>query len=309
MAASDKPQDMVLAQSQRLLRRVAFEMNRAIKSPQAEHIHDLRVSIRRFVQSLGVFQGVFHGKEVRKIHRRLKKLFSSAGEVRDCDIALKLLSKSHADNANILAAKLKIRRKECERKLSGAARAWMERKTSVKWRQALEAAALKNQGEIERIGGGVPDPEALSHMARRFFTVGHKAADGKNPEDLHEFRITAKKFRYTLELFVSFYSASFNGILEALKVIQGLLGDINDCETARQIISKHQGFKNLETWLTKRENKKIREFRQQWAERFGDDQTEKKWIGQLSQPLAPPPARKPVGRMSVSVESARTGTA
>ena len=92
----------------RLLRRLAFQMNLTKKAPDSDSVHDLRVSIRRFTQVLGVFKSCFPGKETRKIRRRVKKLMQLAGAVRNFDIALKLLSKSRTTEAASLRPKLEI---------------------------------------------------------------------------------------------------------------------------------------------------------------------------------------------------------
>ena len=103
-------------------------------------MHDLRVSIRRFTQTLGVFKSCFPGKETRKIRRRTKKLMTLAGTLRNFDIALKLLSKSRTEEAASLRPKLESQRKESGRVLIGALKRRIERKSSLKWRTALEAA-------------------------------------------------------------------------------------------------------------------------------------------------------------------------
>ena len=75
-------------QVDRLLGRLAYQVSRAIKSHSAEAVHDLRVTIRRFAQALRVFKPCFHGKELRKIRRELKRIMVVGGEVRNHDIAL-----------------------------------------------------------------------------------------------------------------------------------------------------------------------------------------------------------------------------
>src|SRR5678815_1939319 len=81
-------------QAYRRLGRLAFQINQTVRSRDAEAVHDLRVAIRRFSQVLRVFKPCFRGKEVRKIRRELKQIMVLAGEVRNCDIALQLMSKS-----------------------------------------------------------------------------------------------------------------------------------------------------------------------------------------------------------------------
>lgn len=293
MVVANKTQETVSDQARRLLGRLAFEMNRVSKSSEVERIHDLRVAIRRFSQLLGVFQALFTNKDLRKLRRRLKKLLAAAGQVRNCDIALKLISKSPAADSDLLRSKLKTQRKEYERNLLNALATCHENKTSFKWRSAMETAIITAQPaldphRIEEIEG-----EMLSRMTKNFFARGHRAAAAKNPRQLHEFRITAKKFRYTLELFEP-YCPAVSRLAESLKGTQRLLGDINDCETTREILANFRPQEDLDAWLMSRQRKRIVEFRRHWTTQFGDRQAELSWIERLNRFRAP--ARKPVGR-------------
>ena len=60
-------QEYAVLQTAILLRRLAFQVNRAAKSGEAEAIHDLRVAIRRFSRAL-----------------RALRSFSRAGRGRRC---------------------------------------------------------------------------------------------------------------------------------------------------------------------------------------------------------------------------------
>ena len=69
----------------------AFQVRRAAKHPDEEAIHDLRVSIRRLSRCLRLFSPLYPGSSWKKVRNRLKVLMEAAGEVRDRDIAAKLL--------------------------------------------------------------------------------------------------------------------------------------------------------------------------------------------------------------------------
>src|ERR1043165_579042 len=77
----------------KLLERLAYQVNHAVHTADVEAVHDLRVAIRRFAQSLYLFKSSFASKEVRKIRGRLKDLMEVTNEVRDCDVAANLLEK------------------------------------------------------------------------------------------------------------------------------------------------------------------------------------------------------------------------
>src|SRR3954452_21762777 len=86
----------------KLLARLAFQIHHVRQNGDIEALHDLRVAIRRFGQSLILFKDVFAGKEVKKIRRRLKELMKLTNEARDCDVGIELLPDSELDAASSL---------------------------------------------------------------------------------------------------------------------------------------------------------------------------------------------------------------
>ena len=279
----------------RLLGRLAFQMNATMKAPDSGSVHDLRVSIRRFTQTLGVFKSCFPGKETRKIRRRTKKLMTLAGAVRNYDIALKLVSQSRIEEAASLKPKLESQRKESARVLIGALKRRIERKSSLKWRTALEAALAGGNSADSRIAVETTARRILPRMAADFVERGNTASQAKtSPEKLHAFRISAKKFRYTLELFAPLYGTAVNSWLESIQGIQTLLGDINDCVTVAQMVANYKGASEVAGWLKKRQRRRVEQFSRLWLEEFGDPETVRARIRSLSHPGQA--VRKPMGR-------------
>jgi CHAD domain-containing protein len=278
-----------------LLGRLAFQMNSTRKAADAGAVHDLRVSIRRFHQALAVFKSSFPGKDTRKIRRRMKKLMLLAGEVRNLDIALKLLSKSRTPEAAGLRSKLESQRKDSERVLTGALKRRMERKSSMKWRTALEAALAAGTSADTRIPVEQTAHRILPRMAADFVERGNAAAGSKvSPVKLHAFRLASKKFRYTLELFAPLYGSTLNGWIDSIKAIQTLLGDINDCQTVAHMLAGYKGSDAMATWLKKRQRRKTEQFSRQWQEEFGEAAAVRNRIRSLQHPGQTP--RKPAGR-------------
>jgi CHAD domain-containing protein len=279
----------------KLLGRLAFQMNSTKKAADADSVHDLRVSIRRFNQALGAFKSCFPGKETRKIRRRTKKLMTLAGTVRNFDIALKLLAKSHIAEVADLRSKLESQRKESSRVLIDALKRRIERKSSLKWRRALESALAGGKRPSCRIPVKETASRILPQIAADFVERGSAAAQSKvSLEKLHAFRIASKKFRYTLELFAPLYGSSLNSWLESIKGIQTVLGDINDCVTVSQMLADEKGAGPAIAWLKKRERRKVERFSRLWLEEFGDQEGVRNRIHWLSHPG--PAIKKPAGR-------------
>ena len=280
-----------VAQATRLLERLAFQINGAVHSPHAGAIHDLRVAIRRFSQVLSACKACFPPRSVRKMRRRLKLIMRLAGEVRDTDVALQLTA---ASGASSLEAKLRARRKTAAKSLLASLKHWTARKSVSKWRSALESGIPPREL-------GQSKAEAFAHrelprLAARFFREGARAAAPQaSAGERHRFRLAAKKFRYTLELFAEFYSPAAAHWTAQVKELQALLGAINDCRSVRALVEALGGDPKIEASLKKRQHRKSLEFRRAWTARFGAADAAKQWMQSLSHP-----PRKPVARSSTS---------
>jgi CHAD domain-containing protein len=267
----------------KLLERLAYQINVTIHSHNAEPIHDLRVAIRRFQQALGLFKQHFPSREIKKIKRRLKDLMDLSSDVRDYDIALKVLAKSELESAAPLKAKVAERRKESLGQLVAGLRRWGTRRTSAKWRAVL--AAGSNGSDQDARG-------RLAKLAKKFLAGGDEAAKkGRSADELHQYRIEAKKFRYALELFQPAYGAAAKEWLDRLKELQSLLGDVHDYHMVRLTAEDLGGNAELETWLKKRQRKKTRKFRKLWDDTFSDADARRQWIASLRHPPRKPMAR------------------
>lgn len=119
------------------LDRVAYQMGTLRKSKSAESVHDLRVSIRRFISCLQVFPQCFPAKESKKIRKRFKKVMSIAGEVRDRDIALSLGKQAELPKDSPVLDGLRRERKQAAKELSEALLPWSKRNAFPKWRRKL----------------------------------------------------------------------------------------------------------------------------------------------------------------------------
>lgn len=127
------------AQTAILLRRLAFQINRAARAGKdAGAIHDLRVAIRRLRRCLRVFSEFYPGDSWKKIRSDLRKLMRAAGRVRDRDVALALMAEAGAARRGAVAIRLETERKQAARELSLEARRWRRSGFSRKWRVWLE---------------------------------------------------------------------------------------------------------------------------------------------------------------------------
>ena len=264
----------------RLLERLARQVNSTLHCRDADSVHDLRVAIRRFAQVLAVFKASFPARVRKKIGRRLKEIMTFAGEVRDRDIAIELLSHSRSVDAAAMQVKLRAQRKEAEAVLLAVLRRWGAKRSLSKWR-----------AELLPVQPGPREPErVLIRMAEKFIQAGDQAAEAHSSAgDLHSFRIRAKKFRYSVELFRPVYGAAAEEWLGRMKRLQTVLGDMNDYRVTRDLIAGLGAHASLSAAFKRKEQKKAAEFRELWSKEYAHAARE--WARSLERT-----PRKPVGR-------------
>jgi CHAD domain-containing protein len=127
----------VRVQTAILLRRLAYEVNRAAKSCDEQAVHDLRVAIRRLSRCLQVFSQFYPGRSAKKIRRRLKSLMDPAGAVRDLDIAMDLVAGAGVDRRAHLSYRMAEARRLAKADLEREVQLWKGSSFSKKWRSTL----------------------------------------------------------------------------------------------------------------------------------------------------------------------------
>ena len=267
-------------QSRARLKRFLAQMRGAAQHPEdAEAIHDLRVSIRRFTQPLRTFRAVFDPKPLKKLRRRLRKLMDACAAVRTCDVAVDVLKEAGVANGRPASiARLTAARADAEQALREDLKQLRKRKAS-QWE--LKMQLLAQEGCEWNLKQDLPGNLArvLPKLAEEFFAVGTgAAAAGDDHEKLHRFRLFAKRFRYTLELFTSFYGAEWEQGLEALRGLQDRLGAINDCVCTIALLGEdRRASAAVKRLLLRREA----EFQNYWRKEFASKKLAwwKHWLG------------------------------
>jgi len=127
----------------------------------------------------------------------------------------------------------------------------------------------------------------LPRIAEAFFSEGRKVArKSSSIEKLHDFRLTVKRFRYTLEMFRPLYGDALDNRLATLHRLQQLLGAMNDCATTRRILlatSDAQGvlLQQLLRHLEETEKTSKKKALKYWKSTFAPPEEETRWIRYL----------------------------
>lgn len=262
----------------RLRKRVDEEAARCAADPAEDPVHDLRVSIRRFRQALHRFEAVLGRKSREKTDRRLKKVLDLAGAVRDCDIATHLLEGSRRAERVAVLAELAREREHRAARLRRAAAQWLTRTAAGEWRERL--APRDGEQPVATAAAAL-----LPKLCGKFFARGQAAARPATPvEDLHRFRLSAKRFRYTLELFAPLYGKRAERHLKHMRTVQSHLGDVNDCAASRLLLEDWRAPAVVLAELARWEKQRIAAFRRAWRS-FATRGVAEAWQADLARPL------------------------
>lgn len=118
-----------------LLNRLEHEIEHTRAIPDAEAVHDLRVTIRRFGQSLRVFSQYLPSRASKRIRKQLHHIMGLTGEVRNRDITRDLLDEARLPAA---AETLQAERDKAARELIAELERWSGDHEGLVWRTELE---------------------------------------------------------------------------------------------------------------------------------------------------------------------------
>jgi CHAD domain-containing protein len=238
------------------LRTLTASIRRASAHPgDADSIHRLRVSIRRFSQALRVFDGCF--SHSRKMRRRLRGLMDLCGATRDCDVAAEVLATAGVPADASFEKRLKQRRNRAGRKLTALLAEWDSYAGMRHWREWLTDKKA-----------GQPAAEAGPLLTADFMRAGRAAAKTDAAfEQMHKFRLMVKKLRYTLEIL-----SPDSTEIETLRGLQEHLGAINDCAITAELVEDldlgavHR--RKIKAAVKRLLAQRVAEFRLYWRTKF-----------------------------------------
>jgi CHAD domain-containing protein len=208
-----------------------------------EELHALRVAGRRMDAVLALFAADLPAG-LGPARRKLKTLLGTLGAVRDLDILLAEIGSLGHRLAESQRAALEplIRYGEAER---ARARARMLRalnaRSSQKWFEQLASVAAQSSSPASPSRGTAPATAVLPELIRTRYRKLRKRARRLRPSspmsDYHALRVRTKKLRYALETCASLYGRPAEEMLEALRRLQGRLGDQQDaCVITRELM-------------------------------------------------------------------------
>jgi CHAD domain-containing protein len=292
-----------------LLGRVHQEWQRCAECSDADAVHDFRVSLRRFGETLRLFRPLMPRTGSKQVRSERRQVMQLAGNTRDVDIAREAFVSSDIaippDLDNFLATERAI----AEAALRASLAVGLTTAFPRRWESALELTSATDENEEttrKREPAAVAESTSIDDsvwhidetsaanaelmlpgLLEDYCRKGDKlAVDGVKAARLHELRLGAKHLRYALELFRPVYGRKMDDLLASLKDSQTDLGEISDCTATiawlkeKKIVRRPEG-QHLRGYLEHRAAKGATKFANYWRDHFGLPAFREHWIRYL----------------------------
>ncbi|MBS1795942.1 MAG: CHAD domain-containing protein [Acidobacteria bacterium] len=231
----------------------------ALTSDDIEAVHALRVATRRLRSALRSFAPLLPKKAFKNSQKDLKSIADALGAARDQDVAIAALEKlrKKARDAVVregLGRLIDEHRAQREAAQPGLVEALTEEnfdRLKTRFEKALDRAfALATDAEDAPVN--VAGRELIEARLTEFCDRSGALCEPFRVKPLHELRITAKRLRYTVELFVARWGEQIAAFAEEVAAMQTYLGEVHDADAwladcARRL--KHNPGDQTELWL------------------------------------------------------------
>lgn len=208
-----------------------------------ECLHRMRVASRRLRNALSLFGGCFPEEERKRWEKEARNVGRALGEARDADVqaaSVAALVKNLGDRrlrpgAERLLLRLKQRRERLQPKVLRALDELEESELKNGFPEALRGLSARMRLSLPEPAEGMKTVRdaAVELLVRRAVELEAFQPVADHPErveELHAMRVAVKRLRYTLEIFRSLFDGETEPVLETLKKLQDLLGEVHDCD-------------------------------------------------------------------------------
>jgi len=214
-----------------------------------EFVHRARVASRRLRAAMRMFGERFKRKQTKRWKKSIRRIRSELGEARDKDVQIELLrgilaslsDKTCFGGISRLLVRWEYQRERLQGKVVKAVNR-LERKGTLK---EVENAAKRMLLKAESHAVRVQSPDSYARAEREILEPLDRLLEQQDclgrPDDRqshHAMRIATKRLRYTLEIAGPIYSGRLDAILEAIKQIQTLLGEVHDCDVWQEQLDR-----------------------------------------------------------------------
>ncbi len=241
----------------------------------------MRVSLRRLWAAMTSFAHYFnHTKKFSRLSTYTRKLARKLGSVRDLDVLIELLEK-HIEHLqekplavlaiNYIVSNCQAKRLQQRAKLFN----YMEKLSQKEFERKFLAFFEAIESNVKVYN---KKKQAIFFNTLKNFCQ-HDPKNDFSSEALHQFRIAAKKLRYSLEFFEMCFNQPLSQQLKTLREIQELLGDLHDCDVMVDLLKKYRkdykehqelflGLKELATHFKHKRKENLTLFQELWQPDF-----------------------------------------
>jgi len=209
----------------------------------ATGVHDARVACRRLRSNLALLEVLYGTRAFADLESLLKSFLKCFNDLRDLDVQLEVLARCREEPgaADLVRERLEKRRRRQEKEL---------RNHVLRVFAQLPLPAL-----LERPADEAPRRRGLRAHLRKQIDGAEKllaripwTTPDRSAKPLHRLRIRLKRLRYELEILGEGMSSP-PAVLSRFKEFQDRLGDLHDCDTLAERLSR---------WLAKARKKAAR---------------------------------------------------
>lgn len=214
-----------------------------------EFVHRARVASRRLRAAIRIFGECFNCKQVKRWKKAIRRIRSELGEGRDKDVQIELIGEildSLSDKTCFAGISRLLVEWEYQRERlqSNVVRAVnrLQRNGTLK---ELENAAKRLLVKAESHKVHMQSPESFVRAEQEilgrldeFLALQDCLGRSEDRQSHHAMRIAAKRLRYTLEIAQPIYSGRLDPILESIKQVQTLLGEVHDCDVWQEQLDR-----------------------------------------------------------------------
>jgi CHAD domain-containing protein len=225
----------------RQIKQIADQVEGIRKAEDIEFVHRARVASRRLRSALQLFGNLFPADRLKVWKKEIRRLGRDLGDARDRDVQIEFLadrlrhleSPAFAPGIARVLVQWERKREAAQPKALRAVRRLLESRVLHQMLSATKKMAPNAKKEALPL----PTPQTYEQIELQilvyfdaFHAIRDSLADPTNIQQHHAMRIAAKRLRYALECCKSLYAGRVDGVLEAIKQVQSLLGDIHDCD-------------------------------------------------------------------------------
>lgn len=219
------------------------------KADDTKYIHDIRVASRRLQSALVLFKECFPKKKTKKWKKQIRRTRKGLGGVRDTDVQIEFLQEfsesfekaRYKNGINRLLLRLQQKREKLQKKVIKT----MDKLETSGALEDMEASLRRSRVKARLNGVGVYSQRVyqivhleISVRLEEMLSYEPYVYQPKRGDKLHELRISAKRLRYTMEIFETLYNGDLKPLRKKVREIQNILGDIHDCDVWVEYLPK-----------------------------------------------------------------------